>query len=148
MKRKFTLLLLIAVFALMAASTTYAANENDTSNQTLISIDANPPMKIGEMINLVKTQPAFKTYDYKALQWLQGLDSSDVVYNTDEGYIVMNSTDAAKIPDTVTTGVSVSTNITCKVIENRSLGPHLDNVLVVEDVEMVSGDLKNFKFGG
>lgn len=148
MKRKFTLIALIAVVGIIAMSTAYAAPESDSANRTAFSIDANPPMKIGELINLIKTQPAFKTYDTGALQWLQGLDSNYVVYTTDDGYIVMNTTDAAKIPDTVTTGVSVSTNITCKVLENKSLGSKLKNVLVVGDVEAVSGDLKNFKFGG
>ena len=138
MKRKFTLIALIAVVGIIAMSTAYAAPESDSANRTAFSIDANPPMKIGELINLIKTQPAFKTYDTGALQWLQGLDSNYVVYTTD----------AAKIPDTVTTGVSVSTNITCKVLENKSLGSKLKNVLVVGDVEAVSGDLKNFKFGG
>lgn len=148
MKRKFLILLLVAAAVMILLSASYAANENEQTNKTTLSMKANPPMKIGELVNQVKTHPGFKTYDSDALKWLEGLDSKDVVYSTEEGYIVMNSTDAAKIPDTVTTGVSVNCNITCKVLENRSLGNKLDDVLVVEDVEVASGELKNFDFGG
>jgi hypothetical protein len=147
MKRKFALAVLIAVSALMVLSAAHAAEENQSANKTLISMEANHPMKISELVNMVKNHPKFKNYDYGALKWLDELDSDDVVYSADAGYVVMNSTEAAKIPDTVTTGVSYNCNITCNVLENQSLGPHLDDVLVIEDVEVVSGDLNSFDFG-
>jgi hypothetical protein len=148
MKRKFVLILLIAMSTLIVLSAAHAADENESTNKTMISMEANHPMEIGKMVSLVKTQPKFKNYDSNTLKWLDELNSKDVVYSSEEGYIVMNSTEAAKIPDTVTTGVSFNCNITCNILENKSLGPHLDDVLVVEDVEVVSNDLNNFDFGG
>ena len=146
MKQKFTLMLLIVIVAFVGLSTVYAVSESEQSNQTVLSIQAENPVPVGEMVNMIKTTPFFKNYDSNAVSWLNGFDSDYVVFSTKDYYVVMNSTDSNKLPKTITTGVSINANVSCTVLENRSLGNGLNNMLHVKDVEIVSGNLDNFKF--
>ena len=59
----------------------------------------------------------------------------------------MNSTNSNKIVKFITTGVSVNNTITCNVLENKSLGNNINNILYVENVEVISQDLNNMAFG-
>ena len=98
------------------------------------------------MVNSVRTAPFFKSYDHSTLNWLKDLDSDYVVFSTNQYYIIMNSTDAAKLPKTTTTGVSVKSNVTCNILENKSLGGGLKNIIHVDNVEVISGEMDNFVF--
>lgn len=58
----------------------------------------------------------------------------------------MNSTDANKLSKNANTGVSTTCNISCNDLENKSLGKNLDNIIHVDNVELSSKGLSNFKF--
>lgn len=147
MRKKFTLMILIVIVAFVGLSTIYAVSDVEQSNQTTLTIQAENPVAVGEMVNTIKTTPFFKNYNSDTANWLKEFNSDYVVFSSKDYYVVMNSTDSNKLPKTITTGVSVKCNISCNVLENRSLGNGLNNILVVEDVEVISGDLDNFKFG-
>ena len=142
MKKKFTIILAIAIVAVIGLSAAYAIAENNTT----LSIKSEPPVHIGEIVNTIEVQPFFKNYNSTTLTWLKEFSSDYIVFPTPDYYIVMNSTDAVKISKNATTGISISSNITCSVLENRSLGSGLNNVLYVEDVEVISNDVNNFVF--
>lgn len=142
-KRKYAIILLIAIVTVIGLSTVYASTENDTSNKTTLSFKSTPPISVSEMVNAIRFSLSSKTYDYDTLSWLKEFNTDYVVY-----YIVMNSTDANKISANATTSISVSNTISYNILENNSLGHGLNNILHVEDVELISSDLKNFDFSG
>ena len=141
MKKKFTLILVIAIATVIGLSAAYAITENNTTNSTTLSIETKSPMKVSEMVSIIPIEPFFKTYNHTTLNWLKEFDSNYVIYTTDEYYLLMNASDAIKINEDVTTGVSVSNNITCNVLENRTFGSGLSNILHIENVEVISTDI-------
>lgn len=147
MKRKITIILLIAIVAIIGVSTIYAATQNETTNKTTLSIKADKPVSVSEMVNSIQVQPYYKNYNHTTLNWLKGFGSDYVVYKTNEYHILMNSTDSNKIVKFITTGVSVNSTIKCDVLENKSLGNNINNILYVENVEVISQDLNNMAFG-
>lgn len=52
MKKKFTLMLLIVIVTVIGLSTVYAVDE---VNKTTLSIQAEQPVTVGEMVNIIKT---------------------------------------------------------------------------------------------
>lgn len=147
MKRKYILMLLIAIVAIIGLSATYAVSQNETSDITMLTVEANHPMKVNELISSMQSQPSFKNYNHTTLAWLKQFNSDYVVFKTKDKAIIMNSTDAKKLPGNTTTGISVTRNITCDIIENRSLGNNMINIIQVKNVEVTSNDLKNMQFG-
>ncbi len=142
MNKKFTLILAIAIVAVIGLSAAYAITENNTT----VSIKSEPPTHVGEMANSIEVQPFFKNYNSTTLNWLKEFSSDYVVFTTTEYYIVMNSTDATKISENATTGISIKNNITCNVLENKTLGKGLNNILYVENVEVISEDVEKIVF--
>ena len=146
MKRKFIVLILIVMVAFIGLSAASAANENDASNKTKMSIEAQHPLTVSKLVHLIQSQPYYRSYDYSVLKWLKGLDSNDVVFSGNGYFIIMNSTDANKLSKNANTGVSTTCNISCSVLENKSLGKNLDNIVLVDNVELSSKGLNNFNF--
>ena len=142
MNKKFTLILAIAIVAVIGLSAAYAITENNTT----LSIKSEPPVHIGEMTNTIEVQPFFKNYNSTTLNWLKEFSSDYVVFPTTDYYIIMNSTDATKISENATTGISIKNNITCNVLENKTLGKGLNNILYVENVEVISEDVEKIVF--
>ena len=142
MNKKFTLILAIAIVAVIGLSAAYAITENNTT----LSIKSEPPVHIGEMTNTIEVQPFFKNYNSTTLNWLKEFSSDYVVFPTTDYYIIMNSTDATKIIENATTGISIKNNITCNVLENKTLGKGLNNILYVENVEVISEDVEKIVF--
>ena len=145
MKKKFTLILIIAIVAVIGLSATYATESNSSSNTTL-SVETKSPMTVSEMVSIIPIEPYFKSYNHTTFNWLKEFDSNYVIYTTDEYYLIMNASDAIKINEDVTTGVSVTNNITCNVVENRTFGHGLNNILYIENVEVISSDLDHIVF--
>ena len=145
MKKKLTLILIIAIVAVIGLSATYATESNSSSNTTL-SVETKSPMKVSEMVSLIPIEPFFKSYNHTTFNWLKEFDSDYVIYTTDEYYLVMNESDAIKINEDVTTGVSVTNNISCNVVENRTFGSGLNNILYIDNVEVISSDMNPIMF--
>ena len=146
MKKKYTLILLISIVAIIGLSATYAVTQNETTNKTMLTVGTDHPIKVSDLTNSIQTQPYYKNYNHTTLDWLKQFNSDYVVFKTKEYAILMNSTDAAKLPSETTTGVSVTRNITCDIIENRSLGYDLINIIHVKNVEITSNDLNPMQF--
>lgn len=144
MKEKFIFMFLIAMVALIGLSVIYAADANELTNKTTLSIKVQYPITIGELVNTISTKPAFKNYDYTTLNWLKGFGSGYNVFITDDYYIVMNSSDSNKLSGHLNTGLSNSTkssytaDVSFDVLENKSLGNGLSNVIHVENIEILS----------
>ena len=145
MKKKLTLILIIAIVAVIGLSATYATESNSSSNTTL-SVETKSPMKVSEMVSIIPIEPFFKSYNHITFNWLKEFDSNYVIYTTDEYYLVMNESDAIKINEDVTLGVSVTNNITCNVVENRTFGSGLNNILYIDNVEVISSDMNPIMF--
>ena len=145
MKKKLTLILVIAIVAVIGLSATYATESNSSSNTTL-SVETKSPMTVSEMVSIIPIEPFFKSYNHTTFNWLKEFDSDYVIYTTDDYYLVLNASDAIKINEDVTTGVSVTNNITCNVVENRTFGHGLNNILYIENVEVISSDLDHIVF--
>ena len=68
--------------------------------------------------------------------WMEGLEGY-VVLPTNGDYLVMNETDALKLPVIEDKLADVSyNNITCKIVEAHSPGNGMIHYLLVEDVEL------------
>ncbi len=148
MKRKLIFVLLIAIVAFVGLSAISAVAENETVNEVNLTIVAQNPMTVSEMESAIKFNPEYKNYNYDVLSWLGEFDSNYVVVATGDYYVLMNASDANKLPGNINTGVSATSNVTCNVLENKSFGLGLNNIIYVEDVEVVSEGLENFVFGG
>ena len=145
MKKKLTLILVIAIVAVIGLSATYATESNSSSNTTL-SVETKSPMTVSEMVSIIPIEPFFKSYNHTTFNWLKEFDSDYVIYTTDEYYLVMNESDAIKINEDVTLGVSVTNNISCNVVENRTFGSGLNNILYIDNVEVISSDMNPIMF--
>ncbi|MDO5831432.1 MAG: hypothetical protein Q4Q14_01215 [Methanobrevibacter sp.] len=144
--KKITIMLVIAIVAVIGLSAAYAITESNTTNNTTLSVETKSPMTVSEMVSIIPIEPYFKSYNHTTFNWLKEFDSNYVIYTTDEYYLVMNASDAIKINEDVTTGISVTNNITCNVVENRTFGSGLNNILHIENVEVVSSDINPIFF--
>lgn len=60
---------------------------------------------------------------------------------------LMNSTDLAKLTDNGKTGVAFTNNVTCNIVENRSIGNDLPVILHIENITVNKVESKNINFG-
>ena len=103
--------------------------------------------EIGAYIYFTKTtnRPCIQINKLNSNNNLDSVFGFDNLILNGNGVYTLNTglfySDAIKINEDVTIGVSVSNNITCNVLENRTFGSGLSNILHIENVEVISTDI-------
>lgn len=67
MERKVIVLILTVMVAFIGLSAANAANEKDGSNNTTLSIESQHPHTVSKLVDLIQTQPYYKSYDHSVL---------------------------------------------------------------------------------
>lgn len=140
MKKKLMIILSVTVIAVIALFGFHALSETHSSNTTSIEV-YDGFFYIDKFIDTVKREPYFKDYSNETLEWLETFDSKYMVFSGNDAYVIMSRYDAEKVEMEFATDVSIKYTINCKVLEKRSLGDNLGDIIYVKDVELVSKNI-------
>lgn len=140
MKKELLIVISVVVIAVIALLGFYGFNQNQPSNTSSIEL-YDGFFYMDRFIDSVKTQDYFKDYNNETLEWLETFDSKYLVFSGKNIYVVMSKSDAEKVEIEFATDVSIKYTINCNILEKRSLGNNLGDVIYVKDVELVSKNI-------
>ena len=138
--KKYISVIIIAIIAVIALVGAYSMTESQPSNETTLTVY----MGLSNVSNLaddIRTNSIFSGYDNETLTWLESLNPSYTVLFNNESYVVMSESDASKIPMEFVTDVSITYTFKCNVLEKRSLGNNLNDILYVDNVEYLTQNI-------
>ena len=138
--KKYIPVIIIAIIAVIALVGAYSMTESQPSNETTLTVY----MGLSNVSNLaddIRTNSIFSGYDNETLTWLESLNPSYTVLFNNESYVVMSESDASKIPMEFVTDVSITYTFKCNVLEKRSLGNNLNDILYVDNVEYLTQNI-------
>ena len=138
--KKYIPVIIIAIIAVIALVGAYFMTESQPSNETTLTVY----MGLSNVSNLaddIRTNSIFSGYDNETLTWLESLNPSYTVLFNNESYVVMSESDASKIPMEFVTDVSITYTFKCNVLEKRSLGNNLNDILYVDNVEYLTQNI-------
>lgn len=138
---KSVLIILIVLMELLLFSSTNAVDES-TVNDTVILNLSSEGWTVSQMADDIRNESYFEGYDEDVLEWLESLDG--YVFSSPQGYVVVSSDDAGKIPMEFATDVDIRNFIECRIVENRSLGENLSDIIVVQDVEFKNQETRYY----
>lgn len=144
MNRKLILAILIATVAAIAVYGAYAANETQSSDMATLTVYTDSPTTLGDLVQSIKIHPYYTGHDNDTLKWLESLESDYIVLSNNETYVVMSKSNADKLPIEYATDVSITSTFKCNIIENKSLGNDLKDIVYVDKVELISKQIKYF----
>lgn len=144
MKSKYVIVILLLLLAIFAVGFVYSANESaaDLTNKTELKVSSEGPTDLKVIVRDIKTKDCYKGYDNETLKWMESLGSKGV-FVSDDAFVVMDNAEASKIPSQYVTDAYIDEFISCKIVENRSLGNgnNLKDVLLVKDAKYVGEEI-------
>ena len=138
--KKYLAVILIAIIAIVAIISLYSQTETQPSNETTLSVYMGLS-NVSTLADDIRTNSIFSGYDNETLTWLESLNPSYTVLFNNESYVVMSESDASKIPMEFVTDVSITYTFKCNVLEKRSLGNNLNDILYVDNVEYLTQNI-------
>lgn len=118
--------------ALLALTAAYA--DDSHAGERLDFNVSESSSNLSEVIRTINTSPYFEGHDNRTVEWMESLGNKKVFIG-DESIVIMNITDAGKIPpEPGITDVWVYNYFSADVIESHSLGDELRTVYHVENV--------------
>lgn len=152
-KRYFLILFIVLMFSISSVSagifTSLLGDDSPVGEENDIELEnatfyvyALEPRDTAEDASNMEADP--QTYNNNDTRvWLNGLEGY-VVLPTNGDFLVMNKTDASKLPVIEDKPAEMSfNNITCKIVEAHSPGNGMMHYLLVEDVELENTFAKN-----
>lgn len=141
--KKYLAVILIAIIAIVAIISLYSQTETQPSNETTLSVYMDSS-NVSNLADNIKTHSIFSGYDNETLTWLESLNPDYRVLSNNDTYVVMSESDASKIPMEFATDVSITYTFKCNVLEKRSLGNGLKDILYVDNVEYLTQNITYF----
>jgi hypothetical protein len=138
--KKYLPVIIIAVIAIAALVGIYSQTESQPSNETTLTVYMGLS-NVSTLADDIRTNSIFSGYDNETLTWLESLNPSYTVLFNNESYVVMSESDASKIPMEFVTDVSITYTFKCNVLEKRSLGNNLNDILYVDNVEYLTQNI-------
>jgi hypothetical protein len=114
----------------------YTATEISADNESVLTVSGLNIFGVEDLVEALETEEYFEGHDNNTAQWLKTLEGNYVLTSMDY-YVVMNKTDADKLPVEFATDVFINDTFRCTIIENHSLGEDFKDVLYVRDVEFI-----------
>lgn len=145
MSKKFLIIILISLAAILGIAATFAADNPDVLNNTTeatLNVSSEGPYSLSKIINDVKTHPAYYGNDNETINWMESLGDKYVFMSREE-IVIMDKEDADKIPSVFVEDAFLKEIFSCNVLENHSLGDDdkSKDVLLVNNVEFISEEL-------
>lgn len=143
-KKLLAVVFLIVICALFALSY-YADNTDNSSglNRTRLNVSGMNCYSVDEFVQAINTDEYYEGHDNSTAVWLLTL-SGNVVFPSQDYYVVMSKSDAAKLPVEFATDVYITDIFDCEVMANKTLGGKFGNVLYVENVEFIRRDIESY----
>lgn len=101
-------------------------------NITKLEVSSEGPFKLSEIVEDIENSSYYDGYDTDTLNWMKSLDDM-YVFNGLKSFVIMDSSDARKLPSEFATDVAITNIFNCEVVEKRSLG----NIENPKDVYLV-----------
>ena len=136
------MLVLIIILVLVAFYNVSEAPKFDSNDVVELNVSSEGPFPLSDLINDIENKPYYAGYDNDTLAWMKSLGEKSV-FSGDGIFVVMSSSDAAKIPSVYATDVFIYEIFECNVIETHSLGNinYPKDVLLVENVNYLGEDI-------
>ncbi len=118
----------------------YSADDNATStdlNRTQLNVSGLNSFSVDSFVREINSHEYYVGHNDDTVLWLLSL-SGNVVFVSDDYYVVMSKADARRLPVEFATDVEITDTFDCEIIANRSLGKGLGDVLYVRDVKFIS----------
>lgn len=117
-------------------------NENSSFNQSnnglqtnvQLTISAEQSFPMEKIAEEIKTHPAYEGYDEDTLKWLETFNGS-IMFTSKDYFVVMDKNDAEKLPTSFVNDAFIYDDFTCDIIEKRSLGKDLKDIIYVKNVK-------------
>ena len=121
MSKKY-LLIIGLLFLFLCVNHSFAADDIlDEGNKTNLTVYAFHSYPVESLVSEIMSLEYYKGYDNDTVAWMTQ-HYGDI---------------ALKLPTMDATDVEITDDFSCKIVENRSLGKGLNNVLYVRDVEFI-----------
>ena len=139
---------LIVLIAMMTSTVVVAGdytqqNISDT-NRTTLNVSGMGSNSVESLITDIYTIDSYKNHDNKTIEWLYTMINYRVF--TSEDYFVLMSTDEAnKLPTEFATDVIITDTFSCNVLENKTLGNGMKNILLVDNVEFKNQSVESIE---
>lgn len=145
MNKKFLVLFIIILLGLTVLSAFTLDNDDDylDLNRSTLNISAGG-YPVDYFVESLNKEEYYRGHDEKTKLWLIGL-SGNQVYSSGDYYVVMGKRDADKLHYEDATDVIITDFFTCEIIENRSLGEGLKDVLYVRNVEFIDENIESLE---
>lgn len=136
MSKKY-LLIIGLLFLFLCVNHSFAADDIlDEGNKTNLTVYAFHSYPIESLVSEIMSLEYYKGYDNDTVAWMTQ-HYGDIAFSSKGNFVIMDKRDALKLPTMDATDVEITDDFSCKIVENRSLGKGLNNVLYVRDVEFI-----------
>lgn len=134
-KYSFLLILFLGIIILSINQVNYSSS--CSSNNTTLVVSGLKISSVEKLVEEITNEPYFEGYNQSTVEWLYTIGENQVFFSN-EYYVVMNSSDANKLPTEDSTDVFINDTFSCEIIENHSLGNNYPDILYVKDVEFLN----------
>ena len=137
---KYIPVIIIAIIAVIALVGAYSMTESQPSNKTTLTVYMGSS-NVSNLADDIRTNSIFSGYDNETLTWLESLNPDYTVLFNNNSYVVMSESDASRIPMEFATDVSITYTFKCNVLEKKSLGNSLNDIMYVDNVEYITKNI-------
>ena len=143
MSKKVVISIVVVLLAILGIVIGYAMDNpegfSNDGNKTTLNVSSEGPIELSKIVNDIKTADYYKGYDNETLNWMESLGNKYVFSSSDE-FVIMDKSDADKIPSVYACDVSFNEIFSCNVLEKHSIGDvkYPRDVLLVENVEYIT----------
>ena len=133
------IILILCIILVLSVTISYLQENTDIYDNKEVSICVNNPIPLHKFVKDVKVDPNFTQHNKTNVKWLESLKGNYIVFPSEDGYFILSQEDANKLPirnDSYT----VYDICDCYVKEKRSLGPGLNKLILIEDVDFITED--------
>lgn len=141
-KLSIAIIVLAALFVLIVAYITVNPTSTNTVSGERMSFNVSSGQyELSEYIKDIKTIPYYERHDDETVKWMESLGNKQV-YLGNDSIVIMDSSDANKIPPTPgITDVYIYNHFTAEVIENHSLGSGYPTAYYVKNINYTNQEI-------
>ncbi len=118
----------------------YLMDENPSDNpisskqKVTLTVASEGPYDVDKFCQEVRTHPYYKGYDNETVEWLDKYDNYQIL-SSSNAFVVISKGEIGKIHVLNANDAFINETFECEIVENRSLGSGLKDVLVVRDID-------------
>ena len=136
------IILLILIMIPLSASTIYSVEDND-ENSSKLNVSAEQSFDLERITDEIKSHKYYENHSNETLAWMESLHDKKVF--TGRHYmVIMDTREADKLPTELATDIIIYDEFEANIIENKSLGNGLKDVLYVKNVEFKKQGIISF----